>query len=369
MRALVLMASGCSLELSPLDFACALDADCGDGTTCVDGRCGTAPRCGDAVVALGEDCDAGPESEACVDCRVQFGFACSGGAGDTSACEPNRYASISGGLAFACALTMDGFIECTGRNTAAGEDTGQATPPNALGPFHGLALGGNHGCAIRDADDRAVCWGDNRGRTSTAAGQAIVPEDLGPIASISPGETHTCARDAAGHVTCWGEINGQPLGTPNPIPPDFEATELAAASFHTCALDARSEIRCWGASDRIDAPPGPFALLEAGWFHTCAIDTARRVACWGKDSTDVRRTIPPDEADYVALSSGHYHNCAVRTDGRVRCWGTPPPDAEHRQGDPPPGTFRAVTAGGLYTCGLREGGELECWGRIEPKEE
>lgn len=366
---LVLSCAGCQpIDLDPTEFACGSDSDCGDGTTCVEGRCGIEVFCGDGIRQEEETCDDGrpTASGGCVECEVAFGWQCRGEIGEQSACEKQSYAQISAGARHVCGLTMDGFVECGGNG-----DLGQTQPPNELGPFTLIRSRFDHSCAIRQEDERLVCWGNNKGRDGTTdANQATVPRGTPAVADMGLGNYHTCVKTKDGFARCWGEINSRPLGTENPIPTDLTIEEIEAGSFHTCVRDTAKTIRCWGDSDKVDAPAGAFDDLGVGYFHSCAVRDDGTISCWGRDAPDIARTSPPtDPTPFVQVVAGHYHNCALTAEDRPRCSGNPRVEDDFGQQNPAAGAFVELAAGARFTCGLRPDRTLECWGAIEPTRE
>ena len=362
---LLLLLAACpeTFDLHPTQFACSDDSECGEGTVCLLERCQLPWICGDGVIQAGERCDDGQPSRSggCNECAIDFGFTCTGTIGEASPCERTRYVQIAGGAFHVCALALDGLIECTGRNVE-----GQLDAPNELGPFSFIEGGNDFTCAIREADDLALCWGSNAVE-GEIVGKIEVPADLGAVEQISAGAYHGCARTRDDFARCWGRVNARET---NPIPEDVAITDVAAGSFHTCLLLESGEIDCWGDSDKVEPPElvGPFVEIDNGFFHTCALRASGTIACWGRDSETLMRTVPPSEDGFVELAGGHFHHCARRSDGRVTCWGRPALEQDYGQSDPPPGAFTQLTAGARFTCGLRDDRSIECWGAIDAPE-
>ena len=110
-----------------------------------------------------------------------------------------RFASISVGYGYTCALREDGTPVCWGNSTSA------STPSD--GRLAAISSGATHACGLRH-DGTAVCWGRNTYKQSSA------PTDERFI-SISAGEQHTCALREDGTTLCWGD-GGDVTCTRNP---------------------------------------------------------------------------------------------------------------------------------------------------------
>ena len=205
------------------------------------------------------------------------------------------------------------------------------TPVLALGRAVALAVGGNHGCALRE-DGVVLCWGENLegqlgdGTVSKPLGYRTVPQpvaDLAGVEGLWAGWAHTCARTSEG-MRCWGRNDSLQLGaegrgsanaaitTPRPMAGAAGATALALGARYSCAVlpgepsseDAAvgfARIHCLGLDHRGQLGNGarrlqrtftPVALaavpavVEAGVQHTCAVDTEGGVWCWGDDRAD-----------------------------------------------------------------------------------
>ncbi|KAJ7963979.1 GPCR kinase [Quillaja saponaria] len=63
--------------------------------------------------------------------------------------------TVVAGGSHVCGLNITGFLVCKGSNSS-----GQLNAPSGVAmEYHGLALGAEHGCAIRRSNNSVVCWG------------------------------------------------------------------------------------------------------------------------------------------------------------------------------------------------------------------
>jgi hypothetical protein len=171
-----------------------------------------------------------------------------------------------------------------------------------------LAVGGSHGCALRERGT-VVCWGANASgqlgdATTTVRRQPVDVRALTDARSLAAGDAHTCVIRATGGVACWGEGDLGRLGdsgttdrnTPVAVMDLTGATQLAGGGAHTCALVTDGTVRCWGANMR-------------GQLGDASL------------ATRVRPVAVSGVADVRAITAGEAHSCALRTDGTVVCWG------------------------------------------------
>ncbi len=310
---------------------------------------------------------------------------------DASALGVARQVSL--GENHTCALRDDGRVLCWGSNfsgklgsttnlensTAVPQSTGSMAP----GVIRQVALGGDHGCALRD-DGGVFCWGSNEfGQLGTSANsgtdvstptpQLIDPNALGVIRQLAAGRKHTCALRDDGRVLCWGSNRYGQLGSATNSGTDVDTPglqltddgalgvvrQIAAAGDHTCAVRDDGRVLCWGKNDLgqlgttakigtqlatntpllVDASAlGVARQISLGGSHTCALREDGRVLCWGFNytgqlgtSVNVGTGTPnatPQLLDNGVLgvvrqlALGSIHSCALRDDGRVLCWGS-----------------------------------------------
>jgi hypothetical protein len=338
----------------------------------------------------------------------------------------DRVVEVSGSYYHTCAIRGAGDLFCWGHNggdMGIGQPTpdGPAfTPPTRVvleQPVRHVALGANHGCAIR-ADGSVRCWGDNdfgqlgEGTSGGARFEPGPPVNLGPgrtATQIVAGSAHTCALLDDNGVVCWGTWPAQ-ASSPTPTLVDFGASQpvaLSSGDSHVCALLNGGQVTCWGAgtygalgggdtNDR-PAPLAPvdfgghaatkLAASSPGTSSQCAILDDGSLRCWGWNASgnlgvgDTTMRTGPTPVDIgvgrsvVSVVVGGLHTCALRDDNAVLCWG------ENGNGEIGLGTDiedqwqpwrpvifsggrHAVTlgTGPSHTCAALDDGSLQCWG-------
>lgn len=218
---------------------------------------------------------------------------------------PGVFTRFGVGSNFACGLQFDenakGEIVCRA-------DEGAAAPQFEGGPYIDLSVGVNHACALK-LDGKVECQGDDTHGQST-------PPDIS-FASISAGGDRTCALDGSGKATCWGALDYAPA-----VP--FKT--LVLGDQHTCGLMDGGSVACWGNNTygQCDAPDSPaaFAQITAGGHQTCGLDAEGHAFCWGNN--DYGQSSPA-YGHFVAIATADDHTCALREleDGRYgfTCWG------------------------------------------------
>jgi hypothetical protein len=188
-------------------------------------------------------------------------------------------ASMNGGGATFCAVTIDGGVSCWGTDVGGtlgrgdGADAPFAQPVlAAVGtPFAGVAevrLGFDSACA-RKTDGTVWCWGENAlaqlGVVSASLTASAFPRQVtlpGPATRLaaSPGSTH-CALLGDGRVACWGANASAQAGA--------DAAETAVAP--TIVSVAAGGSALLGVTDL--AP-------DRGMQAMCG-STATGLVCWG----------------------------------------------------------------------------------------
>jgi alpha-tubulin suppressor-like RCC1 family protein len=192
---------------------------------------------------------------------------------------------VRGGLAFrrvftagfhSCGATLDNRGYCWGRN----EDgqLGDGTTIQKLKPalvagnhnfiqiFVGAAHGGgwsSNSCGLT-ADQRAYCWGDNRGGQigDGTAGQSLIRTTpvavLGGLqfSGLSTSGVATCGVTTGNRAYCWGSDGNFQVGdgnstqeqytTPNAVTGGLQFRAITTGTFHTCAITTANAAYCWG---------------------------------------------------------------------------------------------------------------------------
>lgn len=332
------------------------------------------------------------------------------------------FTAVSVGGIHTCAVATGGVAYCWGWNSrgqlgdgTSGNERSHPAPVAGDIRFAGVSAGDRYTCALTAAG-AAYCWGLNGwgqlgdGTTTERSIPVLVVGGLS-FKDVSTGFRQTCAVTVTNAAYCWGLNGAGQLGdgtttdrsTPVRVEGDLAFAAVTAGDFHTCGVTAEGAAYCWGANGdgqlgdasttgrstpvrvRGDAR---FAGVSAGGFHTCGLAAGGAVYCWGAnaegqlgDGTSSGRTSPMPVAGgtgYASLSAGHSHTCAVTLAGVAYCWGL------NDQGQLGDGTttnrsspvrvagdmrFAAVQAGGsgqalgFHTCGLTAGGAAYCWGQ------
>nr|GMC80480.1 putative serine/threonine-protein kinase-like protein CCR3 [Ipomoea batatas] len=103
---------------------------------------------------------------------------------------------VNADRSFASEINTTGFVICKGNN----ENGELEVPFNSAYDYNGLALGLNHSCAIRRANQTVMCLGQNSEFSSSVVGGD-------PFESIVSGSDFTCGlRTSKFLVVCWGPV-------------------------------------------------------------------------------------------------------------------------------------------------------------------
>lgn len=272
-----------------------------------------------------------------------------------------------------------------------------------------IVLGGNHGCAIRDA--AIDCWGlNNRYQLGDPElGLRTTPRPVANLPAVptalAAGDAHTCFISVDEEVYCWGANDEGQAGPRSEfvdspavvrvtgLPP--EATDIAAGRAHTCSLHRDGTVWCWGAGGDgqagpqhtdVQVPPQQVSgvvgavRIAAGGNTTCAVTGDGVVACWGQndvgqlgDGTMTSRPEPKPIAGLTAsaIGLGDGHACALNLDGAYQCWGSgyfgelgdgvlqvrSVPNAPSPQRG-----LIGIDGGTQFTCAVDGQGVASCWG-------
>jgi alpha-tubulin suppressor-like RCC1 family protein len=291
-------------------------------------------------------------------------------------------ADVVVGSNHACARTSAGAVKCWGQNDYGqlGDNT-TAAHAHSAGNVSGLssgvtaiAAGLDHLCALTDAG-AVKCWGRNQygqlginSTTNSLVPATVVGLEQG-VVGIAVRGNHSCAlMGSGGGVKCWGSNSFNELGdgtlTQSTVPVDIQyiggASKIAAGDNHNCALILDGSVKCWGANDsgQSGMPVGlPYLMqpmsiqdlrnvidISASGKRTCAvlgsggpIVNGGAVKCWGSnlDSNGAQGTytepysfapvdVPGWEREIAAIAVGSYHTCALNVSGNVSCYGWNP---------------------------------------------
>lgn len=259
-----------------------------------------------------------------------------------------------------------------------------------------LALGMEHGCALRDG--RVMCWGLDLfgmlgdGRTTDDPGPLPIDVGIDDAVAIAVGDWTSCAIHADGGVSCWGLAAAGLLAT---APADLASCPVAAAwvARYELPFVAGAVLPCALEPRRVPGLTGVRALA-LGRVHTCAIVTGDEVVCVGSaesgqlgtgESVGVRLSFSSVLTGASALSAGTHHTCAITFSGTasgLTCWGGdgfgqagifPAPVACASNACAPSaievdpfgtGTLAALGAGDNHTCAV-VGSEAWCFGNAD----
>jgi len=244
--------------------------------------------------------------------------------------------ALSVGLAFTCAITAEGAVQCWGRNSSGqlgnGSTTDSDVPVQVMGLTSGVtavAAGDSSACAVT-AGGAVECWGSNMdGQLGNGSfTDSAVPVQVSGITSgataVSVGipssgdtgipNTSACAITAGGAVQCWGANslgqlgNGMTLRSAVPVTAiDSGATAVSVGSAFACAVTP-SAVQCWG-----DGDLGQLGESDNGCSTVSGSGLSGSAYC--------ATPVFADQGDFVSVSVGSGYACAMTTAGKVDCWG------------------------------------------------
>ena len=255
-----------------------------------------------------------------------------------------RYEKVAATQDRMCLVTREGSLEClnTGEGLASAWDLPDGTD------FVELALGSDHGCALKSSGSIA-CFGDD------TVGQIAAPEGTGWIAVEAGGAT-SCALAGSGGWVCWGDVSLVPEDT-------SELVSIGLAATAVCWVDAAGTAGCAGQFVDDDemglmeaaAPEGQdFVSIEVSDWNACALSGSGGVFCAGFRQGDGSTDSPPGmEFSSLTLAGEDSDSYALSTDGRViRLWGWDDWALS--------GRFVSIAAAHSQLCGVDEDGFLVC---------
>jgi Bacterial Ig-like domain (group 2)/Regulator of chromosome condensation (RCC1) repeat len=259
------------------------------------------------------------------------------------------------GESHGCSLAPGGTLSCWGNNNwgEVGDSTLNPrllpTPVQGGGGYTEVGVGRNNSCGIRNGD--WVCWGD-----LLPSSQVPILFGAGPFHSLAVGEIHSCALRPDGAAWCLGaDFNGQLgdggtgfLSSPVAVGGGHHFAALALGFRHSCGVDSAGAAWCWGSNESGQLGDGstsdqhlPIAVtgapvlasLTAGAAHSCGLTSAGQAWCWGSNyggqigdgsSSDRLQPVAISGAlRFSRLAGGGGHTCGIALpDGKVYCWGS-----------------------------------------------
>jgi alpha-tubulin suppressor-like RCC1 family protein len=239
---------------------------------------------------------------------------------------------ISAGPGYTCAVAASGKGYCWGRDRDGQLGNGsrwiddqhapsEVSMPQGVG-VASISTGIATACAV-GTNGRAYCWGldgdvgllgDGRGRSGDPSAPVEVHLPVGvTVTAVAVGGMHACALARGGRMYCWGNDDEGQLGNgpvvdsihraPGPayVPEGVAFTAITAASGYTCAVGTNGRAYCWGgdgygrlgngppgsqtAAKEVSLPPGVRVTgIDAGYFHACVSSAGGQAYCWGRDS-------------------------------------------------------------------------------------
>jgi alpha-tubulin suppressor-like RCC1 family protein len=224
-------------------------------------------------------------------------------------------AAVATGAASACALTTAGGVFCWGDNTYGELGNASTTSSGTPVPVQGLASGvmqvsvGSYSACALLMDGTVDCWGDNHlgqlGNGTTMISTAPAPvSGLGAAKAVAMGWFSACAATSAGTLQCWGDNTFGELGNDTttsslvPVPllsVPGGASSVAVGEGSACAI-VDGGAMCWG------SPAGGLGIGPANGYVL------------------VPTQVVGLTAGVTDITVGEASTCAV-VDGGVRCWG------------------------------------------------
>lgn len=309
------------------------------------------------------------------------------------------------------------------------------TVPRAAGPYaadlkvRSIVTSTTSACALL-LNGAVQCWGLN---TSGDLGNPRVSETTVPVTNaLFDGQTAQavaiaaapygtfCAVATTGAVWCWGYGSEAELGdgsrkssaapvTVRGFPAGTQVVKVFGGLNMFCAVDSTQHLWCWGAhsySGRIPTAGGQeyvsaatqvlgmenvaVASVVITWSSVCALTTVGTVWCWGSNFNNTMGTaknaglstvMPPTlvagigQAPFVGqqITGNFLSVCVMSTTGAVKCWGTASQLGAGTTEDSPvpvgvaPADGSVLKAKSIFSgtwsnCLITIDGALWCWG-------
>ena len=257
-----------------------------------------------------------------------------------------KFASLSSGKAYTCAVTAAGTAYCWGSHDS--DELGVGTlcddnpakcAPLAPAPVAGrlkfatVSAGPDHACGLTTTG-RAYCWGSDAsgklgvGSVETPCSNPLFSCSMSPVpvagvlrfASVSAGAATTCGVTTAGAAYCWGsnasgQVGGQTTQgctgimtgrtpcawSPVAVSGGLKFATVIASGDHTCGLTTNGTLYCWGDVADLGAP----ATTRCSRGMCAAAPVA----------------LPVGGLKFANLSVASGHICGIATTGAAYCWG------------------------------------------------
>jgi alpha-tubulin suppressor-like RCC1 family protein len=336
------------------------------------------------------------------------------------------FITVSAGDYHTCGLTSDSLAYCWGDGSQGQLGNGQSgqlyleTTPRAVSGgnrFATISAGSDFTCAVTSGG-QAYCWGGNGhgqlGDGSTAAHATPVPVSGGhAFVSVSAGYDHVCGATVDSAAYCWGFGNVGQLGngstivysaTPVLVAGNHHFGQVSVGLNHSCGVTGSGEGYCWGTNTNGELGTGllggssvpalvagghNFTLLSAGGGHSCGVAEGATAYCWGQNgwgqlgrgTTGPSGAVPDSQVlalmFAVANASHDGHSCGLEaTSEAAYCWGDNTngqlgigahDNGSHQTPELVTGAhhFKTVSGGYTHTCAIGTGiedGIAFCWG-------
>jgi len=269
-------------------------------------------------------------------------------------------ADIGCGPYFGCIALANAPVSCWGLNLRTFPGSAETMTATAVGTLRvkSVDVGEVVACAIA-LDGNVQCWGNNvdgllvpNAPSSvymapvTPHGITINPPEL-TWQQVAVGTTSACALASNGTIRCWGTNAFFELGSSTARLSAVIQREgvtngvikLAASANGMYGLRANGQVAHWGDGLSVPALVGNLSDaidIAAGDGSACALRANGDVMCWGRGESgqhgdglgETNRTAPTSRVVFkpgweavVALSGDEASYCALHAYGTVSCWG------------------------------------------------